>query len=415
MENKEQLQLLINALLNKHRIETPFLLMDRTRMLASLNLFRKHLPKVKLFYALKANPAPEVVDFFVNEGLCFDVASQGEIDSLVSRGVTGDRILLSTPIKKIETIQTMFETQVSSFSVDTKAELDRIVSMRPMRTTAHVPQVFVRLRVDSHDVEIDLNTKFGCSRAEALDIIGHARKLDFQIAGICFHVGTQSLDPENYRRAIRIAMTIGDEAQQRFNVRFPIINIGGGFCSPEAASRRNINLIEYYQTIRSACDEAVSAGYRLYAEPGRALVASSGFAVTSVMGTNIRSGRHWAYLDDGIYGCFSVKLYETSPFEFLRINRGIENAIGMSSWTLGGPTADSLDVIGENIQLPSDLAAGDILVVPNIGAYSLSTACNFNGFNVPKCYLTSLEELTDNRPARSHDNTYYRDPRILTN
>lgn len=390
--NAEQHQIstrIAASMIRDHQCTTPFLMLDEPLLCRALGRFRQHLPGVQIFYAVKANPAPALIRYFVEQELSFDVASAGEVALLSRFGVDGARMFLSTPVKSIETLGAMFRAKVAACAVDTSDELDRIVAYREAHRLSHTPKIFVRIRIESKHVEVDLNTKFGCSLAEAFEIIRRSAELGLEIVGICFHVGTQSTDPDNYFLGVRSAMLVADESFRRFGRRIPIINIGGGFCDPLTAARAGIDLDEYYAAVGVAARQASEAGFEVYAEPGRCLVSEAGALVTSVVGTNVRNGRPWAYLDDGMYGCFSIKLYEKHPFEFHRVNQFAPHpsAVSGGEWTVAGPTCDSLDVVAENVPFSHPLQSGDVLLTPNLGAYSLSTACGFNGFRQPECYV----------------------------
>lgn len=381
----------IGTLLKQHEVATPFLYLSEARILKALRRFSQHLPKAKLFYAMKANSDPGLLQYFADRDLNFDVASEGEIQQLVELGVRGERMFLSTPVKSAQSVAALFECNVHAFATDSIAEIEKVAKIARERSLKQLPAVFIRLKIESKNVEIDLNTKFGCSVAEAIQIVERAQSLGFDVEGICFHVGSQSTDSDNYFLGVRSAILVAKEAQRRFGVKISTINIGGGFCDEEGATRHGIDIEHFYSEIAKAAGEVEAAGFQLYAEPGRCLVADAGCAVSSVLGVNVRDHQNWAYLDDGIYGCYSLKLYEPREFPFIHLanpaTRAFKKSLKETSWTLGGPTCDSLDIVAEAVTLPAGLSAGDILLTPSLGAYSLATACAFNGFKTPACHL----------------------------
>ncbi len=391
-EQLEQINLLVTSLVGEHKLRTPFLFIDQDRVASALRLLRDGLPNVRLCYAVKANSTPSLIHFFVEQGLTLDVASAGEIISATSIGVPGDRLFLSAPIKTPETLNKMFTHSVACCTVDTLDEVERIYAFRQEKQYTHSPKLFVRLRIKTSGVEVDLNTKFGCTPTEAIDIIERASRLGMELGGVSFHVGTQCINAGNYLLGIRTALSVAEEARHRFHVRLPGINIGGGFCDMATAARAGISLPAFYAAVGKACQEATSAGYEVMAEPGRCLVSDAGGVVTSVSGTNIRDGQRWAYIDDGIYGCYSIKLYEQHSFEFYRVGPICNKSTNRDppingTWVVAGPTCDSLDVVAKNVTLPLDLSSGDLLYSPNLGAYTVATASAFNGFAPPCCYI----------------------------
>ena len=384
---------LARSLIRDHQLSTPFLYVDQQEVLRSIAHLRDRFPLVKLFYAMKANPSRSLLKTISAAGLSFDVASVSEICEAVSLGIPGRNLLLSAPYKTSESIEAIFEHEIAYVAVDSIGELHRLRAYQRVVGSEFLPKIFVRLRLKSTDVAIDLNSKFGCSDQETIDIFKTAVDLGFEPAGISFHVGTQSTYANNHIYAIRQAMAVAHELKVQHGIKIPIINIGGGFCDPIAAERNGVDLADYYRNIANACNEARSVGFEIFAEPGRAVVASAGYAVTSVIGTNVRDGKRWAYLDDGVYGNYSIKLYENPEFDFHRIESASEDfEEKLITWTAAGPTCCSLDMISEKAQLPEDLVIGDILLTPNLGAYSTATATNFNGFGVPKTYVVRAVE-----------------------
>ncbi len=383
-------------LLHKKRVSPPFLLIDESEIKESLARFRKHLSEARIFYATKANADIKILSLFADEGLSFDVAAMGEIEAVAKLGVSGDRMFLSTPIKSEEAIKGLFAHRIAACAVDSLGELSRLHQMATRARGGFKPKIFVRFKVETKDVAVNLNTKFGCSASEALDIIKQAVELKFDVGGLCFHVGTQCANADNYFLSIRSAMMIAEESSRRFGIRIPVINIGGGFCDPVTAIKNEINIDDFYSSIGKACKLAADNGFEVYAEPGRSLVSSAGILVSSVIGTSVRDGKNWAYLNEGIYGCFSIKLYENTHFSFISLNAANSDiaASSASQWTIAGPTCDSLDVIAEQAELAHSPKIGEIFLTPNMGAYTLATASNFNGFSIASTYILSSDEKT---------------------
>jgi ornithine decarboxylase len=293
MEDRQVNRLLgiARSLVSDHKLPTPFLFIDEARALESLALFKRYLPNIELYYAIKANSSPELIRLFADAGLSFDVASAGELALVQSLGITSDRLFLSTPLKTRETLGAMFQHEVPYAAVDTIDEVERISAFKKAGHYPYAPALFVRIRVESRHVEIDLNKKFGCTLDEALAIIQRAADFGLPLGGVCFHVGSQSTTADNYFLGIERAMRVAKEAWKRFKIRLPVINIGGGFCDSDAADAAGIDIANLYQAIGTACEAAILAGFKVIAEPGRALVASAGAVVTSVAYTLATASR----------------------------------------------------------------------------------------------------------------------------
>jgi ornithine decarboxylase len=376
------------ALVRRLRVATPFIFLDRDELDRALDRFNRHLPQVRLFYAIKANPAPPVLAYFASHRVSFDVASPDEIRIIRDMGTLGGDIILSTPVKTAATVKAMIGNRVHAFAYDTVIELKRIAEAIEQSAGTEYPLALVRLKIESANFKIDLNQKFGCLPSEAPRLLHEAAQLGFSRLGICFHVGTHCWSAQSYLDAIRSALLVARKAKREFGVSCQVINIGGGFCDPESAAAHDVDLEQFYAAVGSACELAIDNGYRVYAEPGRCLVASAGTLVTTVIGKSVRDGQNWLYLDDGIYGCYSIKTYEQTQFTFSAIPMKPKmDRETMASYTVAGPSCDSLDVVAANVPLPEELSVDDLVLTPGLGAYTLSTASKFNGFALPKCIV----------------------------
>ena len=325
-----------------------------------------------------------MLQFFAQQYLGFDVASAGEIQSLRALGVPGKDMALCSPIKDVSSLQSLFTEQISTFTFDTIAELDRIMATKKALGIEISPSALVRMRVESTNVDVDLNAKFGCDEAEAPALLAQAQQAGFQAQGIAFHVGTQCYEVENYVRALQQAQRVAQQVQERFGITVPVIDIGGGFCDLETAYKAGIDLDSFFRELAQACQAALAQGYQLCAQPGRFLVSSAGYLVTQVIGEAMRGGKRWLYLDDGIYGALSCRTYEKTRYTFHPLRALTGKPIPT---VLAGPTCDSLDIVDTDALQPEDLTIGDLLLTPSVGAYSLSTATTFNGFAPPPCFL----------------------------
>ena len=135
----------------------------------------------------------------------------------------------------------------------------------------------------------------------------------------------------------------------------------------------------------------------IIAEPGRVLVAEAMTAVTSVVGVAERADGRWYYLDDGVYGAYSNVIAEDAHPLLFAEKELATPAGGVAGgrrrchrWaTLAGPTCDSADVIAREVLLP-DLAPGDLVVSPAMGAYTVVTASRFNGRPAPRVVVMGL-------------------------
>jgi ornithine decarboxylase len=344
---------------------TPLLVLDRARLVHHFEQFRRLLPRVRLFYAVKANPHPDVVRTFHGLGAGFDVASEGELRHVLAQGVEPDRVIFANTVKRPEALAFAHGAGVDLVTFDSEAELYKIAR--------HAPgcRVLARLMVGNAGSQVELSLKFGADADQVLPLLRKARALGLHAEGISFHVGSQCTDYTNYARAFEVsAGLVRDGLRQGLALR--TVDIGGGFPIRQVRSER-ATLLTFATQLRHDLDRLFPKEIDLIAEPGRALAGPAGLLITRVVGRSIRNNLNYYYLDDGVYGDFSGIVFDHSRYEF----RALKKTPKFLS-TLAGPTCDSFDTIARNVELP-ELEVGDVVYVPSIGAYSCASAMAFNG------------------------------------
>ena len=351
---------------------TPLLVLDPDRVAARYRLLAKHLRGFRLHYAVKALPHPAVLMTVAAWGGGFDVATNAEVDLLRTMRLPMDRCVHTNPIKKPADIEHAYRAGVRTFVVENAVEAQKFTAM-----PADI-EVLVRLGFPNPAAKSDLSTKFGVSPREADLIVKHVVAAGVRFAGFSFHVGSQSASVEPYRTALRETLELVDHVERTLDVRARVIDIGGGFPVDYRDSMPGI------ESVGAIVDDVLGERRRefaLMAEPGRFLAADSMTLLTSVVGTALRDGRTWHYLDDGVYGSYSNVLTEDvhPPILALReVHDGGPDENGFESVTLAGPTCDSADVVAHDYPMPP-LSVGDIVVSPMMGAYTSVTSSRFNG------------------------------------
>jgi len=351
---------------------TPLLVLDPDRVAARYRLLAKHLRGFRLHYAVKALPHPAVLMTVAAWGGGFDVATNAEVDLLRTMRLPMDRCVHTHPIKKPADIEHAYRAGVRTFVVENAVEAQKFTSM-----PADI-EVLVRLGFPNPAAKSDLSTKFGVSPREADLIVKHVVAAGVRFAGFSFHVGSQSASVEPYRTALRETLELVDHVERTLDVRARVIDIGGGFPVDYRESMPGI------ESVGAIVDDVLGERRRefaLMAEPGRFLAADSMTLLTSVVGTALRDGRTWHYLDDGVYGSYSNVLTEDvhPPILALReVLDGGPDEHSFESVTLAGPTCDSADVVAHDYPMPP-LSVGDIVVSPMMGAYTSVTSSRFNG------------------------------------
>jgi ornithine decarboxylase len=354
------------ALLAEHG--TPLLVLDPARVAVQYRRLAAALPGVRLHYAVKAAPHPAVLTAVAACGGGFDVASRGEVDLLRSLGTPMHTCIHTHPIKKPADIAHAYAAGIRTFVVDNPAEAQKFAGL-----PADI-EILVRLAFPNPSAKSDLSTKFGVGPEEAELLVKHVIAAGVRFAGFTFHVGSQNPTVAPYRRALTRTVELAEQVRRTLGVPVRTIDLGGGF--PVQYREAMPDLAE----IGTVVDDVLGTGhgFTLLAEPGRILAAASMTLLTSVVGTALRNGTPWHYLDDGLYGSYSNILTEDVHPAVLAYSELVGPEKSLLPVTLAGPTCDSVDVIARDYPMPP-LSVGDVVVSPMMGAYTSATASRFNG------------------------------------
>ncbi len=356
------------------RYGSPLLVIDAQRLRRQYRRLADALPNVDLHYALKPLPHASVVAVLADEGAFFDLATNGEVDLVRRARVDARRCIHTHPIKRDGDIRTALAYGVDTFVVDNPDELRKFVKYRSRA------QLLIRIAFRSPDAVCDLSRKFGCDPGAALDLLELAAALGIRVAGLSFHVGSQVSGPGMHVEAIGICSDLLRRAALRGHA-LGILDIGGGFPVDYAEPVPPIDV--FCAPIRAALSE-LAPGLRIIAEPGRFIAAPAAAAVATVMGRAQRGEHWWYYLDDGVYGSYSGRMYDRAHYSTTAL---VPDGATYPS-VLAGPTCDSIDVIDENVQLPK-LDIGALIMGRSMGAYTWASATEFNFF--PKATVLAID------------------------
>lgn len=361
---------------------SPLLVLSLKQIEANYMCLKTYMPRARVFYAIKANPHPEILKTMIKLDSSFDVASDGEIRTLHDMGVEGERLIYANPVKTTGGLQACRECGVSKMTFDSASEIEKIRAICPDAT------VLLRLRIDNSSAHVDLNKKFGAAREHALDLMLKAKEAGLDMAGIAFHVGSQTVSADPYLHGLDIARELFEEATAA-GLKLRILDIGGGFPIPEPKVR--FNLPEMLKQINARLDEDFP-GIDVWAEPGRYICGTAVNLITSVIGVNERGGQPWYFLDEGLYGTFSGVIFDQWDFKLISFKEGEERVAA----TFAGPSCDSLDIMFRG-KMTVPLEVGDLLLVPSCGAYTSASATTFNGFS--KAQFVVWEDICDSFAA----------------
>lgn len=365
---KRQLQ----ALARQHG--TPIVVIDHDVIRGNYASFRRHLPKVQAYYAVKANPAPEIVQTLYKAGASFDVASLPEfllvhenikhLPAKARQDFIWDKIIYANPIKPKETLLALDQYKPL-------LTYDNLDELRKIKRYAPHAGLVLRLRVPNTGSMVELSSKFGCDSGEAVDLILEAFRIGMVVEGLSFHVGSQCTNFDNFVQALNIAAAVRLEAMSRGH-EIKILDIGGGFPVPYGSHVRPLK--ELARKINAEIDRLFSKDIEILAEPGRFLVATAATSVARVIGKAFRDGKPCYYIDDSVYHTFSGIVFDHCQYRLKAFRTG-ETEI----CTVFGQTCDGMDTIVQAEELPK-LEIDDLLYSEDIGAYSNASATWFNGF-----------------------------------
>ena len=348
---------------------TPSLVFDPTICRHKWDALTKALPGVTLYYAVKSNPYPDLINTIAAEGGCFDVASSAEIKMLENQGVHPSRMIHTHPVKTDVEIERAINSGVTTFVVDNVDELWKLIPYR------HVIQVMLRLSFIAPDAPIDLSRKFGAPIQDALSILDVANDSGIRINGLCFHVGSQAATANTHADALATCLKLSKKVKEKGLPEIARIDIGGGF--PAHYIGEPVDFDSFCAPIREVLTNAPDH-IQVLAEPGRAISAPSMALVCKVIGRAKRGDGWWFYLDDGVYGAQSGRIFDGMNYRMSVFTSSNEQ----SGCVFAGPTCDSIDELGRYPEFPV-LNMNDIIVFHEMGAYSLASATQFNGIAPP--------------------------------
>lgn len=353
---------------------TPVVVINHDVIRRNYAEFKKHLPKVQAYFAVKANPAPEIVRTLYRAGGSFDVASLPEF-MLVYENIKHlppkeqqdfiwDKIIYANPTKPKETLQALDQYKPL-------VTYDNLNELKKIRQYAPRAGVVLRLRVPNTGSMVELSSKFGCDPGEAVDLVCEAFKLGLVVEGLSFHVGSQCTNFENFVQALNMAAAVMKESRSRGH-EIKILDIGGGF--PAHYNRHVKPFSALARKINAEIDRLFPKDLQILAEPGRFLVATAAMAVARIIGKAVRDGKTCYYIDDSVYHTYSGIIFDHCQYPLKTFKKGPTEICAVF-----GQTCDGLDTISQSEELP-DLEIDDLVYSENIGAYSNASATWFNGF-----------------------------------
>ncbi|KAM6489491.1 Pyridoxal-dependent decarboxylase, pyridoxal binding domain containing protein [Amanita muscaria] len=381
--------------------EKAFFVADLSEVYRQFQRWKKCLPEIQPFYAIKCNPDPYVLRLLAALGAGFDCASIGEISQTLSLGgVDASRIIFANPCKATSFVRNAGKMGVDLMTFDNVDELYKIARAHPNA------KLVVRILADDSKSVCAFGIKFGASLSVIPSLLAKAKELHLDVVGVSFHVGSGCYDPSVYTDAIMRARTVFDMGREA-GYKFNLLDVGGGFedgLFEQVAEVLNYAIEEYFPD---------RADLRIIGEPGRYFVAKAFRLATNIIArrgpsadANTTAPPHvlnpsgddqalsvMYYINEGVYGAFNCVLFDhqvVHPY-VLSMNSSfhVSSDQPMVSCSVWGPTCDSMDRVCIEVELPAGLRVGDWLGFDNMGAYTICAATRFNGFDVSNVIYTS--------------------------
>jgi ornithine decarboxylase len=362
------------TLLKQHGVYDSFYIARLKTLDVKIKEWKSLLPTVRPFYAMKCNPDVEILKKMVENGFGFDCASKKEIETAMFLGAKPQDIGFFHPVKSPHDLVYAYNKDVIHTSFDNLSELDKIHNVTPNM------KCLIRLKVDNPTARVQLGKKYGARTDEFEELVEHARKLQLDIVGTTFHVGSASKDPLVFEEGIKYSRNVFDYIKKQGFLNCNILDIGGGFTG------------ENFESCAHKINEAIKDnfedlnGVKVIAEPGRYFAEEIYTFFVSVMGIRKRDNVMQYWVKDGLYGSFNAIMYDQQVPVFEVYRNPCLPIIQDEEYhesEIMFETCDSCDKMENKLMLPK-LRIGDYLMVKNFGAYTLSAATDFNGINMTK-------------------------------
>lgn len=351
----------------------PTLILDLDKVKENFEVFKSNLPNFKIHYAIKANPNKEILKSLVSLGSNFDAASANEVKMCLAAGAHPSSISYGSTIKTIRDVKYAHKVGVNLFAADSIEEMEKLSTYAPNSN------VFIRVLLGDTGAKRPLSKKFGCSPSMALSILEQSKPLNIKIVGLSFHIGSQTLHPQQWFESLDTISELWNNAKEHGH-SMNLLNIGGGF--PSEYDEAITDIPEYCRVLKNTITQKFGTVDHLIAEPGRAMVANCGIIAGEVILASKKDttdSHRWLYLNIGRFG----GLYSTDG-EVFKYGLSIPNVSGeLEEFIVAGPTLHSGDILYERYKpkLPSNVKSGDKILIHNTGAYTSVYSTQFNGFD----------------------------------
>eukprot|EP00916_Digyalum_oweni_P025275 GHVL01041652.1.p1 GENE.GHVL01041652.1~~GHVL01041652.1.p1 ORF type:complete len:437 (-),score=53.33 GHVL01041652.1:1221-2531(-) len=395
---EETYRLYLKQIISEEGLDDPIMLVDLQLLADQVQLWKKLLPRVQPFYAVKCNPDEVLLRVLHAVGCCFDVASKAEIDLVLSLSCAPSKIIYANPCKNISSIKYSKQQSVNLLVFDNLDELDKIANVYPEAS------LILRFRTDDSASQCPMSSKFGAPREMWEVLLRRAKERNVSVIGVSFHVGSGCGKLGAFAKALSAARQLFDLAESKFSIKMSVLDIGGGFPGrlPSNVNKTHITFHAIAEEIRAALDKFFSIdafpNLNIIAEPGRYLAAPCHTLAVQIsarrLPMNVRENEEGDeedvdimnkisyYINDGVYGSFNCVIYDHAVPEIEPLDKNTSENDTQHASVIFGNTCDGFDVVSRSTNLPK-LQIGEWLMCKEMGAYTTCACSGFNGFDRP--------------------------------
>lgn len=381
--------------------ERPFFILDLASVIDKVKEWRRHMPRVQPFYAVKCNPDPMVLRTLAYNGVNFDCASMGEIKEVLSiKGMESSRIIFAHPCKQRSHLTYAREQGVTMMTFDNEPELHKIAQAHPGA------ELLLRIVTDDSQAQCRLSCKFGAALADCPRLLRTAHSLGLRVIGCAFHVGSGQASAAAFIDSLQRVRKVFDMAAALGLPEMRLVDIGGGFPGSTDPQGKKPSFAAIAAAMRPVLDELFPPHIQIMSEPGRYFAHGAGTAVTNVMGKRVMGAEMAAsgfrdatgedvhvdylyYINDGVYGSFNNIIYDHANHLLPKLLNAPADREARAC-TIFGPTCDGLDMINRRVVIP-EAHLGEWIYYEEMGAYTVAAGSTFNGFERPHVYYVCHE------------------------
>jgi diaminopimelate decarboxylase len=368
---------------------TPLVVYCEQTIRARARAYREAAPNALVVFGSKAFPSVAILRLLAEEGIGADVSTLGELRMAQKAGIDGAKIVVHGNNKSDEELRAAAGADVLYLVLDAPDEIARAAAAGIERALVRVTP---GIEVDTHEAirTAHRGSKFGLTPEQTIEAVRAGSGLGMEMAGLHIHLGSQLLDLDAPRKLLD--WLAGFVAVCRTELAWApvVVDVGGGLGVRYTEDEHAPSIADWIGDLEDRLERDFAAHGLprpgLILEPGRSLVGEAGFTLYTVgVVKEAGEGPPWVAVDGG-YSDNPRPLFYGARYEALLANRAGEPTD--RSYAVCGKHCDLGDVLIRRIALPEP-RRGDLLAVPDTGAYTLAMGSNYNAVPRPAVVLVA--------------------------